>query len=171
MASPAAYRIEALGKGHDRSHFDCGKPELNRYLRQQARQDADKRVAAPFVLVAGDGDEVFGFFTLCAASIAVAELPAELARKLPRYPNLPVILLGRLACDQRLKGKGQGEFLLMDALRRSRETAGQIGAMAVVVDAKDPEAEGFYLHYGFIRLQTQQARLFLPMQAVDRLFG
>ena len=97
---------------------------------------------------------MIGFFTLCAASMAVSELPPELARKLPRYPQLPVILLGRLACDLRIRGQGQGEFLLMDALRRSRETAGQIGAMAVVVDAKDAGAEDLYLHYGFIRLQA-----------------
>jgi GNAT superfamily N-acetyltransferase len=171
MARAGTWHVEALTKTHERARFDCGRPELNRYLQQQARQDAEKRVAAPFVLVAVGSPDVLGFFTLCAASIAVAEIPATAARKLPRYPQLPVILLGRLAVDQRLQGQGQGEFLLMDALRRSHETAAQIGAMAVVVDAKDDEAERFYLGYGFIRLQAERARLFLPMGTIDGLFA
>lgn len=36
-----------LEKVYDRKCFDCGNEDLNRYLREQARQDANKRVAAP----------------------------------------------------------------------------------------------------------------------------
>ena len=131
------YRIEPLGKGHDRKSFGCGSEPLDRYLKQQASQDAEKRVAAPFVLVEPPSRRVLGYYTLSASIITADQLPPELARKLPRYPQLPVTLLGRLAVDQGHRGKGLGELLLIDALRRSLEAASEIGAMAVVVDAKE----------------------------------
>lgn len=170
-AQVAPYSIEPLGKTHDRSSFACGAEELDRYLKQQARQDADKRVAAAFVLLAPPAPQVLGYYTLSASVVTADELPAELAKKVPRYPQLPVILLGRLAVDNQLKGQKQGEFLLMDALRRSLEAASQIGAMAVLVDAKDEAAETFYKHFGFTPLQAQPARLFLSMKTVADLFG
>ena len=113
------YRVEPLGKSHDREGFSCGSPPLDRYLRQQARQDAEKRVAAPFVLIEPPASQVLGYYTLSASVVDASELPNTLARKLPRYPQLPVTLLGRLALDQGMKGRGAGEFLLMNALRRS----------------------------------------------------
>ena len=123
------------------------------------------------MLIEPPSARILGYYTLSASVIDVRELPDALAKKLPRYPQLPVTLLGRLAVGLDLKGKGLGQFLLMDALWRSLGASAQIGAMAVVVDAKDSAAEAFYEHYGFIALQRQPARLFLPMKTVAGLFG
>ena len=129
--------VEPLGRQHDRAAFSCGTEALDRYLKQQARQDADKRAAAPFVAVRPPQPRVLGYYTLSASVVAVDALPADLVKKLPRYPQLPVTLLGRMAVDQRHKGKGLGECLLMDALHRGLEHAADIAAMAAIVDAKD----------------------------------
>ena len=75
----------------------------------------------------------------------------DLVKKLPRYPQLPVTLLGRLAIDEPRKGRGSGQFLLMDAMYRSLQAATAITAMAVVVEAK-VEAAAFYQRYGFLPL-------------------
>lgn len=83
-----AIRIQPLGADHDRSAFSCGVPALDRYLREQAGQDARRRVAAPFVAMA-DGAKVLGFYTLSATSIELTDVPAVLSKKLPRYPRLP----------------------------------------------------------------------------------
>jgi predicted GNAT family N-acyltransferase len=144
---------------------------LDRYLREQARQDADKRVAAPFVLVTPPMQRVLGYYTLSASVVEVADLPPEVAKRLPRYPQLPVTLLGRLAVDRTLQGQGAGAFLLMDALSRCASAADEFAAMAVVVDAKDEAAAAFYRHFGFIALQQQPRRWFLPMKTVATLFG
>lgn len=169
-APTTAYRIEALGKTHDRAAFTCGSAALDRYLQQQARQDAEKSVAASFVLTAPPALQVLGYYTLSASLVNASELPNTLAKKLPRYPQLPVTLLGRLAVDQSMKGKGIGQFLLMDALRRSLEAATNIAAMAVLVDAKDDAAQAFYRHFSFLPLHEQPRRLFLPMKTVAELF-
>lgn len=164
------YRIDPLGKNHDRTQFSCGGAALDRYLQQQARQDAEKSVAAPFVLTAPPALRVLGCYTLSASLVNTSELPDALAKKLPRYPQLPVTWLSRLAVDESMKGKGMGQFLLMNALHRCLEVAPNIAAMAVLVDAKDDTAEAFYRHFGFFPLQQQPRRLFLPMKTVAGLF-
>lgn len=163
--------VEPLRRQHDRAAFHCGEEALDCYLKQQARQDADKRVAAPFVAINPSDTRALGYYTLSASVLTLADLPDDLARKLPRYPQLPVTLLGRLAVDQANKGKGLGEHLLLDALNRSLAHADQIAAMAVVVDAKGDAAARFYGHYGFMPLQAQPRRLFVPMATVAKLPG
>ena len=164
------YRVVPLAKIHDRSAFSCGSQALDRYLQQQARQDAEKRVAALFVLIEPPAAKVLGFYSLSASVVTADALTAEMRKKLPRYPQLPVILIGRLAVNQGHKGKGLGEFLLMNALHRCLSAAEQIAAMAVVVDAKDAAAEAFYRHYDFRPLQVAPVRMFLPMMVVAGLF-
>lgn len=163
--------IVPLEKRHDRTAFDCGNEHLNRYIKELARQDAERRVAAPLVLVEPDTAIVRGYYTLSASVIALGELPDQLKKKLPRYGELPVTLIGRLARDKTIDAKGLGEFLLVDALRRCLENADKIAAMAVVVEAKDENAENFYKHFDFQPFQQTPRRLFLPMSHVVQLFS
>ncbi len=163
--------LERLTRQHDRSRFDCGIEPLNAYLRQRARQDAEKHVAAPFVLVEPPSRAVLGYYTLSASVLSIGEVAPELARQLPRYPQLPVTLIGRLAVDFRLKGQGCGEYLLMDALHRSLTHSAEIAAMAMVVEAKDETAAAFYRHFDFQPLQSSARRLYLPMKTVQALLA
>lgn len=167
---PVAWRVEPLQRGHDRDAFRCGHVALDRYLQQQARQDVQSQVAAVFVALTPPDNQVLGYYSLSASNITAADLPPDMARKLPRYPHLPVTLIGRLAIDQPSKGQGLGRFLLMDALYKSLQAATTIAAMAVVVDAKNDAAAAFYQGYGFMPLSTVEGRLFLSMKTVAALF-
>ncbi len=162
------YFIEPLSSHHNRADFESGVEPLDRYFQHQARQDAKKRVAAPFVLVDRITGKVAGYYTLSATSINLGELPLEIAKKLPKYPLIPAFLLGRLAVDKNYRGKGLGEMLLMDALYRCLKS--EITAMAVVVDALDNSARSFYKHYQFIRFPEYPNRLFLPMTTIAKIF-
>ena len=171
MAAKSAesnYRVELLEASHDRDDFSCGVPELDSYLRQQSGQDQKRKLAAVFVLTA-DGQSISGYYTLSAHSILAADLPLDVAKKLPRFP-LPVTLLGRMAVAQALHGQGWGEILLLHALERACLGSSQIASWAVVVDAK-AGARDFYLKYGFIPFPTQPNRLFLPMKTIEKMFG
>jgi GNAT superfamily N-acetyltransferase len=165
------YAVDPLERRHERDDFSCGVDALDRYLKRQARQDAEKHVAAAWVLTLPPALDVLGFYTLSAASIPLSDLPASLTKRLPKYPSLPVVLLGRLAVDARQVGRGLGEFLLMDALRRSLDGAKHIAAMAVIVDAKDNRAASFYASYGFAPLPEHERRMFLPMTQVYEVLG
>lgn len=163
-------RIEPLGKAHDRAAFHCGIPALDSYLQKQAGQDARRFAAAPFVLCEREGVAVLGYYTLSAISIDLGTLPEETAKKLPRYPDVPAALIGRLAVDERRRGERLGEYLLMDALHRSWRMASEIAAAAVVVEAKNERARSFYEAYDFRIFPDQPERLFLPMKVVGKLF-
>jgi len=163
------YRVEPLARQHDRSAFSCGVESLDRYLREQAGQDARRRVAAPFVLCEGKSNSVLGYYTLSALSIDVGAWLQDVATKLPKYPLVPATLLSRLGVDSRLRGKGVGEHLLMDAVRRALEASRAVASVAVVVDGKDENAASFYRRYGFISFADQPRRLFLPMAVIEKL--
>lgn len=136
-----------------------------------AGQDARRFVAAVFVLVATNDDKaVRGYYTLSSFGIEKDGLPADFIKKLPPYPVIPATLLGRLAVDRTLAGRGIGEFLLIDALRRTFEQSRAIASAALVVDAIDENASRFYAHFDFISLPDQRSRLFLPMATIGKLF-
>lgn len=165
--------IEALGKRHDRGAFSCsGHPSLEHYIKALAGQDARRRLAATFVLVAGGADVIIGYYTLSACSIEVDRLPAELVKKarLPSDRVIPATLLGRLTVDDAHLGKGYGEYLLMDALHRALLHSAGIASYAVVVDAIDTRAAEFYRHFDFTPFATIPNRLFLPMGSIVDLF-
>lgn len=90
------YQIEPLSVRHDRAAFSCGVEALDRYLQKQAGQAISRRVAAAFVITP-DGRTIAGCYTLSAHLVNLPDLPENAAKKLPRYPNLPASLLGRLA--------------------------------------------------------------------------
>lgn len=166
MSGAAPLRVAQLGPEHDRAAFDCGSDPLTRYLRQQASQDMRRRVAACFVALQGE-TRIAGFYTLAAASVLLADLPAATAKKLPRYPMVPAVRMGRLAVDQAFKGQGLGGALLADALARCARA--EIAAHALVVDAKDEGAAAFYRHHGFLPLPDSPLTLFLPLATVQGL--
>ena len=114
---------------------------------------------------------VIGFYTLASTGVELQSLPQSVFRKLPKYPLVPATLLGRLAVDVRHRGLGLGEFLLLDALRRSLEASQQVASFAVIVDAKNESARQFYLKFGFLPCPDLPARLFLPMVTVASLPG
>ena len=104
---------------------------------------------------------------MASASILSTDLPKNLAKKLPRYPNVPAVHMGRLAVDQGFKGKGLGAALLADALRRA--ASADIAAYAFVVDAKDESAAAFYAHHGFCAAVENPLFLYLPLATVKDL--
>jgi predicted GNAT family N-acyltransferase len=160
--------IEALTESHDRTAFSCGINELDRYFGNQIGQDVRRKVAAPFVLIDESSGAIAGFYTLTMKSVGVTEMPVATQKKLPRYPDVPAVLLGRMGVDVNYKGRGLGEALLFDALKRAYETSRDVAAFAVVVDAKHG-AENFYLKYGFMPFSDQENRLFLPMVTIEKL--
>ena len=160
-------RIEPLGAQHDRQSFNSGVEPLDRYFRTQAGQDARNNIAAPFVLVFEDRS-IGGYYTLSSTAVKLAELPASLTRRLPRYPLVPATLLGRLAVDLRCRGRGHGRHLLADALCRVARS--EIASFAVIVDAKDEAARRFYERESFAPFPDQPLKLFLPMAHIVKLF-
>ena len=111
--------------------------------------------------MAVDDEQVVGFYSLSMFTLALEGLPAELAKKLPRYEAIPAALIGRLARAEHSKGAGLGGLLLADAIKRVLAATESIAAYAIVVDAKDASGQRFYEAHGFIPLPSGPGRLFL----------
>jgi GNAT superfamily N-acetyltransferase len=167
---PETFRIELLSGDQDRSKFISGSDALDRYFCEHASQDIKRRIATCFVAISNDTQEVAGYYTLTATSIALSGLSAEIVNKLPRYPVVPAVLLGRLAVARSCQSRGLGSILLADTLKRTSRA--EFGVFAMVVDAKDMTAQRFYEHHGFTLLPGEDRRLCLPITtALQRLAG
>ena len=168
MTGTRALEITPLDRDrHDRAAFSCGKEPLDRYLQQQATQDLKRSVAAVFVATHRGEARVLGYYTLSQSSVMLKVLPPQQQRRLPRYPDVPVTLLGRLAVHAAMQGTGLGTLLLGDACRRAAMVAEEVASTGVMVNAIDDGAAQFYEQFGFISLPDTPRRLFLPMQTIE----
>lgn len=148
--------LEPLGKQHDRSTFSCGQAELDDWFRRRASQDERRNIARVFVAVNPELG-VVGFYSLSSFKLDFDDLPEELAR----YDGVPAARIGRLARDSRVRGKGIGELLVADAVRRILSAARSLAVFAIMVDAKNEHAATFYEGFGFRRFPLRPDRLFL----------
>ena len=154
------FRVEALTSAHDRAGFSSGVEPLDRYLRELATQDIKRRVGNCFVALDADGG-IAGYYTFAATSLPLTELSAAERKRLPRYAALPAGLIGRLAVSQRIQGQRLGGALIMDAVALAAR--GDPAIFALIVDAKDEAAIGFYEHLQFRRFASKPMTLFLPL--------
>jgi ribosomal protein S18 acetylase RimI-like enzyme len=184
----APFRFEPLSEQHDRGAFRCGEAHsecvvrakegaLDKYFQTQVTQDIRRRVANCFVAVETATERVAAYYTLSAASIPLTELPAasaqrmrcarkEETKRLPRYPAVPAVRIGRLAVDQHFQRRGLGELMLMNVVHRTIQ--GAAAAFALLVDAKNEVAVNFYQRYGFRPIAGRPRTLFLPLATAQK---
>jgi len=157
--------IAPLNKDHDRAGFHCNVDTLDHYIHKQAGQDIKRRINRIFVAEQpGNSKEILGYYSLSTLSVQLSDLPENLARKLPRHP-IPSALIGRLAVSKHAQGHGIGRMLLIDAIQRTLSVSDQIAIYAMIVDAVNDNARGFYEKYGFTCLKDSSKRLFLPLKS------
>lgn len=163
---------QPLASNHDRAAFSCGEEALDTFIKERARKEQAANVSVCWVQThPGDSNHIIGYYTLSAYSIRVGDLPEEMQRKLPRYPEMPAALLGRLARHLEFRGTGLGERLLLDAMAKVLEHSRELGTLALVVDAKSEKVAAWYREYGFIPFPSTPLRLFIPVKTIARLFA
>jgi ribosomal protein S18 acetylase RimI-like enzyme len=160
------FTIARLHSLHERAKFESGIAPLDRYFRDHVTQDIRRRITNCFVAVDAQTGDVAAYNTLAATSVLLTDLPPEIGKKLPRYPLVPAVRLGRLAVDMRYRGQGFGSALLWDATERAIRS--EITAFALVVDAKGPEAVAFYRHHGLLPFDSSPMTLFLPLAEAEK---
>lgn len=161
MNKAGRFTIEPLSSVHDRSKFDCGVEDLNRFLKQYAFQNQKKHLVRTYVGL-HDG-KIIGYYSLAFGEVKQDVVPESMARGMGKY-RLPAIVLGRLAVHKDAQGQKIGTGLLKDAVLRAKQ-AEQIGGLRVIiVHAKDDGAKAFYMKYGFIEAQDDPLMLFFPIE-------
>lgn len=153
-------------KEHSKHAFCSTVSELDEYFRNRVGQDIRRRVTSCFVAL-NEGGDVAGFYTLSAASILLDKLPPEIRKKLPRYPSIPAIALGRLAVAQKYQGIGLGAALICHAWRKA--LASDIAAYAMIVHAKNAKAGAFYAHNGFSAFADSPLDFYISLEKCKKL--
>lgn len=162
------FSVVPLGQ-QDRSGFTCGNEALNAYLLTQAGQDMKRRVAACFLAIDTTTGAIAGYYTLSACHTQLMDLSDDWQKKLPRYPTVPSVRLGRLAVDVRYQGRKLGVALFGNAIVRALRS--DIAAHMMVVEAKADIAAAFYMHHGFRRDPREPLRLYAPLAMLSRALG
>ena len=166
ISAPAIRIVPLDKKKHDRTSFCSGSDPLDRYFKNQASQDVNRRLNNCFVAVDIAEENVFGYYTISSAQILFDDLSENISKKFPKYP-IPAARIGRLAVDNRHQGEKIGSILLADALKRAADS--DVASYAIIVDAKDNTAANFYTHHGFIPFQSSPQILFLPIATIKML--
>lgn len=158
-------RPEPLRGKHDVGAFGCGEESLDSWLHRYSRQA--EAAGSARVFVTADGTDVVGYYALVVGQVEAEDGTARLVKGQPRGKPVPVVILARLAVDERHQGKGLGRSLLQDALLRSAGVAQAVGIRALLVHAHE-EARDFYLRFGFESSPTDPLHLILLMKDVSR---
>jgi GNAT superfamily N-acetyltransferase len=160
--------IEKLSAEHNVKSFNCGKPNLNKFLTAYALQNQRSDSSTTYVAILHG--IVIGYYSLTVASVAHQDAPSRIVKGLPRYP-IPVALLARLAVDKDMQGKGIGKGLLKDCLKRINTAADILGIRALLVHAKDDEAREWYEQFDFESSPTDRLHLFLMLKDIRKILN
>lgn len=157
--------IEEISRRHDRNTFDCGIPELNQFLQQQARQKNKKHISKTWAACFDSSPyTIAGYYTLTGYSVMT---PPE-HKDYNKYPHpLNAVKLARLAVDTANQGKRLGERLLVDAVCRTVLVSEQISAIGMFVDPMTSNVIPFYQQYGFLHVESEEhsgLEMWLPIK-------
>lgn len=158
--SPKLLPPQPLAAEHRLEGFFCGESTLDEWLRRRALINQTSGASRTFV-VTDEARQVLAYYALEAGSVSHQESPGSIRRNMP--DPVPVLVLARLAVDQRLQGHQIGGALLKDALQRAVSVAQAIGVRALLVHALNECAKQFYIHYGFVPSPVNPMTLMLPL--------
>lgn len=157
---------EPIARRHNRDAFDCGDAALNEFLRRYARQAHDHGGAKTFLAVPDDDTtRTLGFYSVSPASVGFSRTPDVVKRGLARH-DVPAFRLGRLAVDRSMQRQGLGGQLLLAAGRRCLRASQEVGGVALLIDAKNEAAAGWYASYGALQLLDTPLTLLLPLATI-----
>ncbi len=158
-----------LTEAHDASGFDSGETSLDEWLRKRALGNLATGASRTYVVCPTGRLRIAGYATLSMGQILAAEVTGAMRRNMP--PNIPAIVLGRLAIDRTWHGRGLGAALLADGVQRSLRASSEVAARLIIVHAISPASEAFYLHHGFTRLPVQTPTLALDLIKLQKIIA
>ena len=162
------WAISKIDESHDVAAFNCGEASLNSFLQKHALSNDRAGLGRTFVATDPGQTRVLAYFTISTGSVKFDAIPDHAQKRLPKYP-IPTVHIGRLAVDVAAQGKGLGETLLVEAIRKAATASSSIGVYAIDVFALNDQAKRFYLKYGFVAMLDQPLHLFLSIQTARKL--
>lgn len=157
---------EPIKANHDLNAFASGEPSLDDWLRRRALRNEARGASRTYVVCEQGSERVVAYYCLAAGAVAQSAAPGRVKRNMP--DPVPVMVLGRLAVDQRWQGRRVGPGLLRDAILRTLQAAEVVGMRAILVHAISHRARSFYERYGFRRSSLDDMRLLITLADAKR---
>ena len=153
----------------DLTEFSCGRAALDDWLKTNALQAGSSGTANTFVLL-DENASLIGYYSLLMGSISQIEATERVRKGTGRYP-IPVIVVARLAVDQRFQGQGIGRALLRDAVIRGVNISKEVAFRAIITHPIDGEAANFCTKYGFQQSPISSGQLMILVKDVRKALG
>lgn len=134
-----------LTEHHVTDGFSCGIDSLDKWLNRRSLKNQIQGASRTYVVC--DGARVVAYYALASGALTTTDATGRFRRNMP--DPIPVVVLGRLAVDKTLHGKGFGRSLVRDAGMRVIQAADAIGIRGMTVHALSDDAKNFYEKIGF----------------------
>jgi GNAT superfamily N-acetyltransferase len=141
----SSIQVRKLTLRDDTAYFDCCDGELNDYIWYQAKPQQLEGTAVTYL--AAYDDQLVGFISLSMSSLQIQYVSKWHLPRRP-YPQVPALMIGRLATDYEYQHQGVGKVLCEFAIARAVEYRDALGCQFVILNAK-PNSIQFYQKLGF----------------------
>jgi predicted N-acetyltransferase YhbS len=158
-------RPRPITEADDCSAFRCGEHTLDNWIQLRAIKNEKAGASRTFISIERESGAVAGYYCLSASSLAHEDATSSLRRNAP--DPIPVILIGRLAVDERFARQGLGVSLLQHAMSKGIEASRAIGARAFIVHALSDSAEAFYSKFGFTLVPQNARTMYILVQDAE----
>ena len=158
---------ERLSVAHEIAEFDSGEPSLNVWLRRHALSNEISGASRTYVVCAGR--RVVGYYALSVGAVDHTHAPGRIRRNMP--DPVPVMILARLAVEEKVQGRGVGTGLLRDAVLRTLQAADIAGIRAILVHAISEDARRFYEKHGFANSPVAPMTVMITTAEAAKIVG
>ena len=127
--------------------FDCGDPDLNGFLRDDAARLGEQHVVRPYVALIGEA--LVGYLALMADAVRL-QTPERKKLRLGSadHPWVPAVKVARLAVAKASQRRGLGVALMRFAVAKAYEAGEYVGCRLLTLDSYQGAIE-FYRGLGF----------------------
>lgn len=162
---------------HDRAAFCSGANQIDNFIKLSARKHQKGNYTRVWVALDADADEkrILGYYGINAHSIKVDDIPKEYAKNAPSHGQLPAAYISFFGVSKEFQGKGLGQILLIDCLKRIARMSDELGIHVVVLDVLEDENTerriNFYEKHNFQSFPSMPLRMFLPIKTINKLLA
>lgn len=148
--------------GYKLGEFDCGIPEYNVFIQNDAESLIDLNFTQIKLLINKNNADVVGYIALCSDSFFVDK--AEKEKYNIQFSTFPALKIGKLAIDRNYLGMEYGSYMIEIAYAIASKFNDQLGVACrfLTVDADtryNKNTPCFYLKNGFVFNLEKELRI------------
>ncbi|MCZ4351522.1 hypothetical protein O4H61_03245 [Roseovarius aestuarii] len=154
------------------ANFRCGVREIDIWAKDKAWKFHDRGRAKVFVAKQSGQAATLGFYSLSFSLENTNKLSKPEDRDAWRN-GAPLLYIDYLAVQTPFQSQKLGQFMLIDALKRSHDVSRSVAFYGVALRSLNDRTTGLYTRFGFnvAPNETNHPLMILPIWSVNDLFN